>query len=346
MDICVGFIGAGSVAPLHLEGLRRLTDVRVTALAVSGEDRAIKRATELHIPKAYPNYQSLLEDPDIDVVHIMLPNASQGKAIQAALEAGKHVVAEKPLALTVAEAHRLVALARSSGLLAAANFHYRYYNCVQQVRQMAERDEFGKILFVSGGYHQDWRLFTPDLGWRADPELCGPSRALADIGSHYFDLIQYLLNCPIKRILAQGRGVSTAGADEIISMLYELDDGTLGSASISQCSAGRKNRLEFEINGSHSSVYWNLEDPNRLWFGNLDIPNQEVLRTSDNKEYWAGGMRNLMANFYKAVRAYKNGVVHAADFPTYEDGLYTCQVVEAAMRSMATGEWSEVIEPI
>ena len=200
--IQTGLIGAGAIADMHLEGVRALGFAQVCALAEENQDWADKRAEELSIPHAYDDYNELLNDPTIDVVHILLPNNLHFEAIKKALLAGKHVVAEKPLAMTSAEARELVEISKEQDVIVAINFHYRYFSLVQKARKLIAEGELGQVRLVHGSYLQDWLLYETDYNWRLDPKVSGQSRAMADIGSHWFDIIQYVLNDRVRRVFA------------------------------------------------------------------------------------------------------------------------------------------------
>lgn len=358
MRIRVGLIGAGVVAPLHLEALGQLDFVQVEALAEADRELAQRRAAQLKIPHAYDDYRTLLADPNIDAVHVLVPNHLHYEVIQAALAAGKHVIAEKPLTTTSEQARKLVALERQTDLATAVNFHYRYFRLVQQAREMVASGELGQVRLAHGTYLQDWLLFAADYNWRVDPTLGGASQAVADIGSHWFDLIEYVVGQRIAHVRAHMRTlvperqrplkerVGTEAVwvqtEDYATIQLEFADGAAGAVVVSQVSPGRKNRLSFELDGSQAAVAWNWEDPNELWIGHRDQPNEKVLRAGDFREGWRGGIYRLMRHYYAAILAHRQGHPAAGGYPRFADGLRSMLIVDAVLQSHDRSSWVEV----
>ena len=200
--IKAGIIGTGFIGPAHVEALRRLGIVEVAAVAERGQELAQRKADELSIPKAYGDYKQLLADPEIQVVHNCTPNHLHFEVNRDILAAGKHVVSEKPLAMNSTESKELVRLAAKAGVVNAIDFNYRYMPLVQQARAMCQREDVGRVLAVHGSYLQDWLFKETDWNWRLVPELSGDSRAVADVGSHWCDLIQFITGLKIVRVMA------------------------------------------------------------------------------------------------------------------------------------------------
>jgi predicted dehydrogenase len=201
--INTGIIGTGFIGPAHVEALRRLGFVDVVAVAERGQELAEAKAKALSIPKAYGDYKALLADPEIQVVHNCTPNHLHFAINKEIIAAGKHVVSEKPLAMNAQESAELVRLVKDAGVVNAINFNYRYMPLVQQAHQMCKSDgEVGKILAIHGSYLQDWLLWESDWNWRLVPEFCGDSRAVADIGSHWCDLVHFITGLKFVRVLA------------------------------------------------------------------------------------------------------------------------------------------------
>ena len=293
-------MGAGFIGPAHVEALRRLPGVEVAALAESSEELARSKAGELGIPKAYGDYRRLLADKDIEVVHICTPNNLHYPQSKAALEAGKHVVCEKPLSMTAKEARDLVGLADSSGRVCAVHFNIRYYPLMPHVRAMIRSGELGEIYSVRGSYLQDWLFYDTDYNWRLEPQFSGESRAVADVGSHWMDLIEYLtglrigevnadfMTChkqrkkPLKpvetyagKLLApEDYAAVPINTEDYATVMLRFGGGPRGVLTVSQVTAGRKNRLYFEIDGSKQAVAWESELPNQLWIGRRDAANE------------------------------------------------------------------------
>jgi predicted dehydrogenase len=379
--IKAGIVGAGFIGPAHAEALRRLPGIEVAALAESSEELAQSKAAELGIPKAYGDYRRLLEDKEIEVVHICTPNSLHYPQAREALEAGKHVVCEKPLSMTVKEARDLVKLADSSGLVCAVDFNIRYYPLMAHVRAMIRSGELGEIYSVRGSYLQDWLFYDTDYNWRLEPQFSGDSRAVADIGSHWMDLIEHLtglkigevnadfMTChkqrkkPLKpvetyagKLLApEDYAAVPIATEDYAAVMLRFGGGSRGVLTVSQVTAGRKNRLYFEIDGSKQAVAWESELPNQLWIGRRDAPNALLLRDPslvhpDSRQLisFPGGhnegfpdtSKQLFKQVYAAVRA--GGRDASPRYPTFRDGLRELELCEAIVQSARRGAWVKV----
>jgi len=382
--IKVGLVGAGFVGPAHVEAVRRLGYVEVAALAGRSPSRARSQADALHIPIAYGDYRELLADPEISVIHNCTPNYLHHEINAAALRAGKHVISEKPLAMTAQEARDLVRIAEETGLVNAVNFNYRYYPIPQEMRAMISAGKLGRVRLVHGVYLQDWLFYETDYNWRLLPEQAGASRAVADIGSHWCDLAQHLVGSCITHVFAQletiipvrkrpkGEVATFAGpqadawteirinTEDYATVLIRFENGAVGTFTVSQISAGRKNRLYIEIDGSEASVAWNQEKPNELWIGYRDRPNEVLLRDPSllseaarpyahlpggHNEAWADGLKNMMINIYSFIRQGKDPRKDVPGFPTFRDGLVENLIVDAILESNRSGKWVEVERP-
>ena len=307
--IKAGIIGTGFIGPAHVEALRRLGYVEVAAVAERGQDLAQRKADELSIPKAYGDYKQLLADREIQVVHNCTPNHLHFEVNRDILAAGKHVVSEKPLAMNSTESKELVRLAAKAGVVNAIDFNYRYMPLVQQARAMCQREDVGRVLAVHGSYLQDWLFKETDWNWRLVPELSGDSRAVADVGSHWCDLIQFITGLKIVRVMADLETIhpkrkrprveveTYAGkvlkpeemedvainTEDYASVLLEFADpsggrGAHGVLTVNQCAAGRKNRLYYEIDGAKCALSWDQEKPNELWIGHRDKANEVLMK--------------------------------------------------------------------
>src|ERR1700736_5343059 len=200
-DIGAAVIGTGFIGAVHVDALRPL-GVQVHGVVGSTSARAGERARAAGLPPAYESMEAMLADKRVDVVHITSPNHLHHAHAKAALSAGKHVVCEKPLAMTSAESADLLRLAQSSGLVHATNFNIRFYPLCQHVRQLVREDGLGQVRLVTGHYLQDWLLLDTDWNWRLDPALGGPLRAVSDIGSHWMDLTSFLIGSRIASVAA------------------------------------------------------------------------------------------------------------------------------------------------
>jgi predicted dehydrogenase len=312
--IKAGIIGTGFIGPAHVEAIRRLGYVEVAAVAERGQELAQRKADELSIPKAYGDYKQLLADPEIQVIHNCTPNHLHFEVNRDIIAAKKHVVSEKPLAMNSKESSELVRLAEASGVVHAIDFNYRYMPLVQQARAMCQREDVGRVLAVHGSYLQDWLFKDTDWNWRLVPEMSGDSRAIADIGSHWCDLIQFITGLKIVRVMADlvtihpvrkrpkvevetyaGKILEAKDMEDVkiatedyASVLLEFADpsgdgvsgkrGAHGVLTVNQCAAGRKNRLYYEIDGANCALSWDQETPNELWIGRRDRPNEVLMK--------------------------------------------------------------------
>src|SRR5437762_10666223 len=200
--IGMGLIGPGFVGAHHIDAVRRLGFVDVVAMAASSDASARRKAEALGVPKAYGDYEALIADPDVHVVHNTTPNYLHVPVIMPALAHRKHMISDKPLAMTAPEARRLVDAAAKAGVVHAVTFNYRGNPMVQQAREMIAAGKLGPVHFVHGSYLQDWLLEPTDFSWRLEPEKGGESSAVADIGSHWCDLVQHVAGRRIVEVLA------------------------------------------------------------------------------------------------------------------------------------------------
>jgi predicted dehydrogenase len=301
--IKAGVIGAGFIGVAHVEALRRLGNVEVVAVAGSNLASAQRKAQALHVPQAYGDWRQLLADPDVQVVHNCTPNYLHREVNLATIAAGKHIVAEKPLGVNSQETAEMLQAARQAGVVHAVNFNYRMYPLVQEARARLAAGELGPVHLVHGNYLQDWLLLDTDYNWRIEPAVGGPSRAMADIGSHWCDLAQFVSGLLISEVCAEittflplrrrpRRGAETfAGvgqrpadfadfeevsiaSEDYGSVLLGFQGGARGACVISQVSAGHKNHLTLEVDGATGSLAWNQEEPNVLWLGHRGAPNE------------------------------------------------------------------------
>ena len=300
-DIGAAVIGTGFIGTVHVEQLRRI-GVQVRGVLGSTPERGQARAEAIGVARAYASLDALLEDPAVEVVHITSPNHLHVPQATQILAAGRHVICEKPLAMTAAESAQLVQQAGQSGLVNAVNFNIRFYPLHQHVREQVAAGRLGDVRFVTGHYFQDWLHLETDWNWRLDPDQGGSLRAVGDIGSHWLDLAMFLTGQPIAAVMAdlatfigvrdQPRGpVETFSTDrsgdsieremhteDVATILLRFANGARGSVAVSQISAGRKNSLQWEIDGSRGSAAWDSETPDHLWLGHRDKPNEILLR--------------------------------------------------------------------
>ena len=373
-------IGTGFIGPAHVEALRRLGFVEVAAIVDVDKAKAEQKAAALSIPRVYDDYRKMLEDPDITVVHDCAPNQLHFEINTAILEAGKHCISEKPLAVSPQQSRSLMTLAQKKGLVNAVNFNYRFYPLSQQARAMCAAGDVGEIYAVHGSYLQDWLYWETDYSWRLDPKISGASCAVADIGSHWCDLVQFITGRTITAVLGDlqtthqvrkrpkasleafaGKLLTPEDYDEVhidtddyANVLVHLDNGARGVFTVSQVSAGRKNRLYYEIDGSKCAVSGDLERPNELWVGYRQKANEVLIKDPSllkeaarpyahypggHPEGYPDGPKNLFRNAYLKIA----GDPGALDFPTFSDGHRAVAIVDAIVASGRNREWTKVV---
>jgi len=301
--IKVGVVGIGFIGPVHVEAVRRLGNIEVVALAGNKVVPA-EKAKLMGVPKAYGDYKELLADPQVQVVHICSPNHLHYQMVKEAIEAGKHVVCEKPLTLNTSEALELIKLAKRHKKANAISFNVRFYPLIQHAKEMVERGDLGEIFAVNGSYQQDWLLLPTDYSWRLEREYTGDSRAVADIGSHWFDTIKFITGkkvvkvCsdfatfhttrkkPLKPVETYSGKVMEAkdykdvpiDTEDYATVLLRFDNNAHGSLTVNQAAAGRKNRICFEIYGSRASIAFDSERPNEMWIGRRNGNNEIIMK--------------------------------------------------------------------
>jgi predicted dehydrogenase len=363
---------------VHLEALRRVEHVDVVEVAGTSREKAQRAGAGYNVLNVTGDWRDVVADPSIDAVHITTPNHSHFPVAKAAFEAGKHVLCEKPLAMNVAEAQELTVLQTARGLRGGLCHNLRYYPMVQQMRRMREAGAFGEILVVQGTYSQDWMLYPTDWNWRVDPQLNGASRVMADIGSHFFDMAEHVTGMRVTSLCSDlqifhttrqepaGGGESFSGklggtmtrtqrivtTEDFGATLFRMGR-VRGVMTASQVSAGRKNGLVLEVYGTKGGATWRQEQPEELWLGHRDAPNQTLLKDpslmDETARSWSdlpGGhaegyhdtFKQLFRRFYDSIR--DPGCV--PDYPQMADGLRQMQILEAELESSRRQAWMEV----
>jgi predicted dehydrogenase len=366
-------VGTGFIGVVHVEALRRI-GVDVMGVVGSSPERARQK---LGLPEPYDSFEAMLDDERVRVVHLTTPNQLHYPQAKAVLAAGKHVVCEKPLALTSQESGELLRLAQESGLAHCTNYNLRFYPLMHEARRRVHDGELGQVWNAHGTYIQDWLQQATDWNWRLDPEVGGSLRAVADIGSHWLDLTGWVTNRRVAAVFADlytvhpVRHVPTgpvetyadAGAvervdrpmttEDVAHVLLRYEDGTRGQVTISQVSAGRKNHLSFELDGSEGALAWSSERHEELWLGHRDRANEILLRDpvlmcgplrGDYPGGHAEGFTDTFKQLYRAVyAAVEEGRMPAEpDFPTFADGHEEVLLGEAIARSAAEERWIDV----
>ena len=374
-------VGTGFVGPFHVDAVRRGGYGDVVAIVGSDEHRTRLRAEALGVARGTSDIRSILDDDSIDVVHVCTPNHTHVELATAILEAGKHLVVEKPVALDSTSARSLAALARRMDRHALTALTYRGYPMVNRARALVRAGEIGDIRLVHGGYIQDWLADATDYNWRLDPDIGGASRAVADIGTHWFDTAEYISGLRVESVFAdlttflaqrsrpltatKAFAVSDGPAEDVdvrsedaATLLVRFEGGGRGAAVISQVSPGRKNAFTLEVAGSGATLDWDQEDAERLWIRTRDEARLLTRRPEDgpsggrgvpslpagHPEGWAEALRDLLRPFYAAISAGTSPADGRAGgtFPTLDDGARGVGFVEAVLQSSREGRWVSV----
>jgi predicted dehydrogenase len=373
--------GLGFIGPAHIEALRRLPNVEVIGVADMTPELSQKRAAELGIQKAYDSFDHLLADPEVNCVHICTPNNLHFEQAKKAILAGKNVVCEKPLATTTAEAQILHDMAVEAGIIHAVHFNLRYYPLIRQMKTLRENGDLGEIYSVIGTYLQDWLFYQTDYNWRLEPDKSGESRAIADIGSHLMDLMEYITGLkavsvmadfttvhktrlkPLKPIATYSGKMLQAddyqevpiNTEDFATVIIKFSNGNKGVLTVSQVSAGRKNRVNLEIAGSKQTFAWCSESPNNLWIGKRDGYNQQLMRDPSlvepevrslidfpggHNEGFPDTSKQLFKEVYAAIAAGKQP--ENPTYPSFADGLRILQVCDKIVESNKKQAWVSV----
>jgi predicted dehydrogenase len=377
-DLRASVVGTGFVGVVHVDALRRL-GVQILGVVGSSPERARAKSGPIPLPQPYESFEEMLADDRIDAVHLTTPNHLHYAQARAALESGKHVVCEKPLAIDSEQSADLVQLAQRSGLVHCTNFNIRFYPQCQEARALVANGHVGDVWNVHGGYLQDWLLFPTDWNWRLEPDKGGPLRAVADIGSHWLDLVQFVTGRCVTQVFADlattlpvrrrptGEVETFAATDEVdrvdapmttedlAHLLVGFEGGARGSAVISQVSAGRRNSLRFEVDGSAGSLFWDAERHEELWLGHRDRPNETLTRDpallepdvakrtglpAGHAEGFADTFKELYRAVYTAIAA--GTMPDEPDFPTFADGHRANVLGDAVAASARDQRWVEV----
>jgi predicted dehydrogenase len=365
-------IGAGFVGRAHIDALRRL-GIPIRGVLGSSPERAETTREALNLPRAYRSLEEVAADPELDVVHICTPNHLHFGQASALLRSGKHVMCEKPVAMTTRESSALIELAREHGRSNGVCYNLRYYPLCQEARARVASGMIGEPRLVHGSFLQDWLFYPTDWNWRLETQLGGDLRAVSDIGTHWLDLAQWLTGRKITEVCGdlatvipvrqrprgrvetfQAAGDAAAdpvkiATDDYASVLLRFEANVHGAMTVSQVSAGRKAALTFEINGSEGSLAWNSEHPNQLWVGNRSEGNRELLKDPSlmkpeargyaaypggHAEGYPDTFMQLFRDFYAHIE--KGG---EAQFPTFQTGHDEMVLCEAIALSAREGRW-------
>lgn len=380
--IRAGIIGMGFIGVSHIEAVRRIGFAELVAVADVNYELAKRKADEYYISKCYRSVDELLADERIDVVHNCTPNNLHTEINEKIIKAGKHIFSEKPLATNSEDSSKMLQLlSENKHIVHGVNFNYRMNPLVQEMKNKIRNGEIGKPILVHGSYLQDWLLFETDYNWRIEPEISGPSRCMADIGSHWIDSVQTVLGAKITEVCAdlltvfpvrkkpkgqvetfainpnmeyEDREVKT---EDYGAVLFKMDNGVHGVFYASEVSAGRKCYLNFEVNGTKASLYWNQENADHMWMGFRDRENCQIIRNPNlmtpeargytylaagHPEGWNDALKNNVYSFYKFIAEGRVPGNDPCDFATFEEGHYIIKVTEAILKSSETRQWVKV----
>ncbi len=363
--IRVGVAGVGFIGKAHIDALRRLPGVEVTAIAERDEETAKRLADQLGVPRGYGDFQKMIAE--VDAVHNCTPNAQHNAVNIAAIDAGRHIYAEKPLADTARDAFDIWRRAEAAGVLHGLNHQYRMYPAVQQMRSRVRGGDMGDVFLISGRYHQQSGLYATDYGWRMTEG--GMSCGLSDIGTHWIDTARCVTGKRIERVLANVQTIHPertkqdgtrvkVHTDDLSTALLVFEGGAQGILSVSKVAAGHMNDLALGVDGQNFSLYWEQESPSRIRIGYKNAPNMEILVAPalldpENRDLCTlpGGhplgfndaLVAALRDFYAAAR----GEITRSEMrcATFEDGFEGMAFVEAAVKSGKSGRWETVERP-
>jgi predicted dehydrogenase len=370
-------IGTGFIGTVHVQALRRL-GVAVRGVLGSSPERGAARAADIGAPRAYATLDELLADASVDVVHVTSPNHAHFPQVKAILAAGKHVICEKPLAMTSEQSAEMVRIAKASGKVCAVCYNIRFYPLNQQARGMVAAGDLGDIRFVSGHYHQDWLAKPTDWNWRLEADQGGALRSVGDIGTHWVDLTSFITGLKASAVLAElatflperqkpmgpvETFTASAGktetrkidTDDAAMILIRYPNGARGVMSTSQINVGRKNTLTWDIAGSKASAAWMSETPDHLWIGHRDGPNQILQRDfglmnalgTAAASLPPGHVEGFADSFFAFFRAVYRDVAAGgrqagSTWASFEDGHYEMLFCDAVLASARDGRWVEI----
>src|SRR5215217_4897140 len=348
----VAILGAGMIGEVHRRAAL-LAGAQVLGVMASTPERSREVAEAWGVEQAYGSIDEVAESK-ADVVHICTPNASHVRYAVTLMKAGKHVLCEKPLGVSLEDARHAAEVADDTGVVNTMPFAYRFHPMAREMRARVQAEEFGVINLMHGSYLQDWLLNPKATSWRVDPKAGGPSRAFGDIGSHWCDLVEWVTGDRIARLVAttsitiKQRPASTAATmsaaesdaplvdvetEDSALILFRTANDIAGSAVISQLSAGRKNRLWIEVDGMHRSAVFDQEQPEQRRLSTLP---------AGHPQGYAQCFENYVVDSYAAVDANAGHSQVPEGLPTFADGARAAQICDAMLRSAASGEWVSV----
>lgn len=379
--INVAVIGTGYIGPIHIEALRRVSGVHVKGVTDANPELARKTAERFNIEKVYAGWEEVMADPSIQVVHICTPNKLHYPMNKAAIERGKHILSEKPLAMSAAEAGELTSLAEKRGIVTGVDFCYRYYPVVLEMALRIRRGEAGEVRAVFGSYLQDWLGLVTDWSWRLERAEAGETYITADLGSHWFDLVEFTTGLRMTELMAdfaalipvrrkptrQVLAFEKVGdvpyrevkveLEDYAAIMLRLSNGAPGSFTTSAATIGRRSDTEFQIYGSKCSFAWNHKRSTELWIGHRDRPNETLIEgpalqdpasaayaslPSGHPLGYHDAVLNLFRDFYDAVKSGGKEKPGALPRPTFRTGWDAMRILDAAVKSAKTRSWQKI----
>jgi predicted dehydrogenase len=355
-----GIIGAGFIGGVHARAVRNAGGA-VTAVAGSSKQSGELAAAQLGADWGAPSAAALIASPSVDVVHVCTPNHTHAELVRLALAAGKHVICEKPLATTLEDACDLQTRAAAAGVVCAVPFVYRYYPTVREARARVTSGELGAVHLIHGSYLQDWLAEATDQNWRVDPERGGASRAFADIGVHWCDLVEFATGHRITSLVAKlktaiperltGTDPVPVTTEDAATLVFETDRGAIGSLVVSQVTPGRKNRIWFSLDAARASLSFDHESPETLWLGRQDsvallqrgasLHSPQAQRLTVVPAGHPQGYQDCFNALVEDVYAAAAGQP-APGLPTFADGLRAARLTAAVLESAACAQWVHV----
>lgn len=370
----VGIVGIGFIGAAHIEALNRLGNINIVALtdAVNASDKA----QQLSIPNSFNDFKEMIQQMNLDVIHICTPNSTHFTIAKYALEHNIHVICEKPFTATLEEAQELVAIAKTRGLVNAVNYVNRFYPLTHHLKHIVKKGDLGDVLSIHGTYLQDWLLYDTDFNWRLLSASSGKTRVVSDIGSHWLDLVEYTTALNIIEVFADFKThykkrkkaitpqktfheTTTMVRDyeeipidteDYASILLRFDNGSIGNLFISQMFAGKKNQLSLMISGTKASAHWDSEDTNNLLIGERNIPSKIItkdIHLLDPKSaaitsYPAGHVEGFPDALKQSFKQIYHAILNPSsdiDFATFEDGLRIMTICDAIYESALSDKW-------
>jgi predicted dehydrogenase len=351
-DFRAGVVGPSGIGRLHIEAMREI-GVEVVAVASSTPESARRIAGELDIPRSHATVAELATSADLDVIHVCSPHGLHAEHARLALAGGKHVVCEKPLALSSAPAAAMLAEARAAQRLHAVAYPYRFDRLVSELRSIVQSGELGRIHLVRGSFLLDQHLLTDPAHWMMDPWQRGPSLSLADIGTHWWDLLTHVLG---ERITEAWCAVASSdgsnASDESAAIAFRLEGGALAQAAVSSIAPGHRDDaggfVDMEVIGTQASVAWRQGSRDGLWFAALGGPGASRRPDLVDDEGAAMGFTHAYRRaFHRMIAAIYAGFAASSTtgYPTFEDGLRGLQVLDALLESASKSTWTVVAAP-